>query len=186
MNYGLDQQNPIGLSYKSNVLSLEECRKLAQLFHVLKFQEVENKVNHLDYGYVYDTDKNFKFTKKIPKYLRNFFKSIISRMNIDMDVINHCVVEEYSNYQCMRQHVDPINLGHKTIMFIIGNPVLFKMVNLKNARSKFENVMQNGTCIFFEEDSRFFWTHQTLPSMGKRWIVTMRSIEIKEEYVKKN
>lgn len=102
-------------------------------------------------------------------------------MNIDMDMINHCVVEEYVNYQCMRQHVDPVNLGNKTVMFIVGNPVLFKMINLKNARSKFENIMQNGTCMFFEDDARFLWTQQTLPSMGKRWIVTMRSIEIKDE-----
>lgn len=180
MNYSLDQQNPTGLTYKSNILSLDECRKLAQLFDVLKFNE-DDGLKYINYGYAYDKEKKLIFTKKIPKYMRKFFESIKSRLNIDMNMINCCKIEEFNNNQCMRQHVDPIDLGEKTLMFVVGNPVLFKMVNLKNARSKFENIMYNSTCIFLEDDARFLWTHQTLPSMGKRWIVTMRSIEIKED-----
>ena len=176
MNYYLDQQMPPGMICKTNALNMDESSHLVRMLNLYKFGTQSPPV--LEYGYVY---KNGEMTvgNNIPDCIYTLGEAIKKRLSVNMKKINSCTITECVNEQYIKQRVDSIKYGDHTLFMIVGMPVKFTMINLKNSRAQFTHFLHSGTCVFLQSDSRFTWTYNTVPSMGKRWIITLRHVSSK-------
>jgi hypothetical protein len=173
MNYQLDQQIPPGMLCNTNVLNINESTYLARLLGLCKFEG--QPLPSIEYGYTYKNGKIIT-NNKIPQFIYNIGNIVKSKLGIKMRTINSCTITECVNEQYIHQRVDPIEYGNNILFLIIGMPVKFAMINLKNARAQFTRFLHNGTCVLLQSDSRFTWTYNTIPSMGKRWIIMFRHV----------
>lgn len=176
MNYHINQQLPPGMLYKPNVLNINESTCLTSILNMCKFNN--NTPPVLEYGYIY-INGDITSGNDIPEFILNIGNAIKTRLGVNMRKINSCTIIECTNEQHIKQRVDPIKYGKNTLFLIIGMPVKFTMINLKNSRAQFSHFLHNGTCVFLQSDSRFMWTYSTIPSMGKRWIITFRHVSSK-------
>jgi hypothetical protein len=176
MNYQLDQQMPPGMLCNTNVLNINESYNVARLLSLYKFEGDSLPV--LEYGYIYKNGK-IVVNDDIPQFIYNIGDTIKKKLDVNMRDINSCTIIECINEQYIRQQVDPIEYGKNILFLIIGMPVKFTMINLKNSRAQFSRFLHNSTCVFLQSDSRFTWTYNTIPSMGKRWIIMFRHVSSK-------
>ena len=175
MNDALTQYCPDGMITKQRVLNYNEITELYQKLQIIKYKKI-NEINCKQYGYYYDDKSDTVIlNKKIPKTFAELGKCIIYRLGINMR-FNNVEIKMYENEQHIKSIVDDVDLGEKTLFFVIGDLCPFKLINLKNAKKTYETKLYTGGCIFLEGESRYLWIYSTIPMLGKRWIIIFRDI----------